>query len=228
MSDLFLLLLLASIGGLILGLVKPKAFSFFFKGEMTKRKTWFIFGTPILIFFVLFGLATDAEEKVKNGVETTTPVVETKTPVVETKTPVVETKTPVIETKTPVVETKTPVVEVKTGRDKMIEIFKKNASVKWGSDYAMVNYEVKNQTEAYDWVIKNAKISNILANAKEKWGNDYSMVKYEYEKQVEAYEWINQQTEYPEIMTGAKQKWGEDYSMVKYENEKQVEAYKSL
>ena len=121
-----------------------------------------------------------------------------------------------------------PAPTTNTNRDRTIEIFKKEASVKWGSDYQMVNYEIKNQTEAYDWVIKYAKYSDILEKAKQKWGNDYVMVKYEYENQSEAYNWINQQKTYPEIMKKAKQKWGVDYVMVKYEYEQQVNAYEWL
>ena len=113
-------------------------------------------------------------------------------------------------------------------RNKIIEIFKENALAKWSDDYKMVNYEIKNQTEAYDWVVKQTKYLAIMESAKQKWGNDYKMVKYEYENQVEAYEWINQQTAYPDIMDRAKAKWNNDYKMVKYEYENQVEAYKSL
>jgi len=116
----------------------------------------------------------------------------------------------------------------KIDREAMVEIFKANASAKWGNDYQMVNYEVDKQTEAYDWVVKQTEYPNIIERAKQEWGNDYTMVKYEYEKQAEAYEWIMRQTAYPDIMERAKQKWGGDYTMVKYEYEKQVKAYKAL
>jgi hypothetical protein len=128
----------------------------------------------------------------------------------------------------PKTETEKPAPETKIDRDKMIEIFKANASAKWGDDYQMVKYEIKEQTEAYDWVIKYAEYSDILERAKQKWGNDYVMVKYEYEEQLKAYNWINQQKTYPEIMKKAKQKWGVDYVMVKYEYEQQVSAYEWL
>lgn len=121
-----------------------------------------------------------------------------------------------------------PETEIKADRDKMIAIFKEYALTKWGSDYEMVNYEIKQQTEAYDWIIKNASYADILARAKQEWADDYTMVKYEYNQQAGAYEWINQQTTYPEIMTRAKQEWGNDYPMVKYEYENQVKAYESL
>lgn len=58
---------------------------------------------------------------------------------------------------------------------------------KWQDDYSMVNYELKKQTEAYDWVVKQTEYPDIMKKAIQKWGNDYSMVKYEYEKQVEAF-----------------------------------------
>ncbi len=81
-----------------------------------------------------------------------------------------------------------PEPETKTDRNKMIEIFKADALAKWGDDYQMVNYEVGEQTEAYDWIVIQTKYPEIMTRAKQKWGNDYGMVKYEYEEQVEAYE----------------------------------------
>lgn len=107
--------------------------------------------------------------------------------------------------------------EVKADRNEMIKLFKQRALATWGDDYRMVQYEVEEQTKAYDWTVKQTQYPTIMANAKQKWGNDYRMVKYEYERQAEAYEWINKQTTYPEIMKRAKQKWGNDYVMVKYE-----------
>jgi hypothetical protein len=121
-----------------------------------------------------------------------------------------------------------PAPKTNIDREKMIDIFKTNALKEWGNDSRMVNYEVKKQTEAYDWVIKHAKYADIVKRAKQEWANDYAMVKYEYEKQLEAYNWINQQKAYPEIMNKAKQEWANDYAMVKYEYEKQVAAYEWL
>jgi hypothetical protein len=125
-------------------------------------------------------------------------------------------------------ETEKPAQKTNINREKMIEIFKKEALAKWGGDYEMVNYTVQNQTQAYDWVVNLTKYPEIMARAKSKWQNDYEMVKYTYENQVEAYEWGLSQTAYPDIMVRAKQKWGGDYEMVKYEYENQVEAYKAL
>ncbi len=113
-------------------------------------------------------------------------------------------------------------------REKMIDIFKANAIKEWVNDSRMVNYEVKKQTEAYDWIIKQTKYPDIIERAKQEWANDYAMVKYEYEKQSEAFNWINQQKVYPEIMNKAKHEWANDYAMVKYEYEKQVDAYEWL
>jgi len=81
----------------------------------------------------------------------------------------------------------TPAPETKIDRDKMIEIFKKEALAEWGDDSRMVSYEVKKQTEAYDWVTKQTKYPDIAERAKQEWGNDYVMVKYEYEKQIESF-----------------------------------------
>ncbi|MFC1612729.1 hypothetical protein ACFL23_00140 [Patescibacteria group bacterium] len=117
------------------------------------------------------------------------------------------------------------IIEPKSDRDKIIEIFRAEALAQWGNDYEMVNYEVENQTEAYDWIVKQTAYPAIMTKAKQEWDNDYGMIKYEYENQVEDYEWINRQTAYPAIMTRAKQEWSNDYGMVKYEYENQVEDY---
>ena len=114
-----------------------------------------------------------------------------------------------------------PAPKTNIDREKMIDIFKTNALKEWGNDSRMVNYEVKKQTEAYDWVIKHAKYADIIKRAKQEWANDYAMVKYEYEKQVAAYEWLQKnKNRNPEAFNRASNKWGNDYAMVKYEYEK--------
>ena len=121
-----------------------------------------------------------------------------------------------------------PVAKTNVERNKMIEIFKANALTEWGNNFEMVNDEVKLQTEAYDWIVKQTNYTNIMARVLKKCGNDYTMVKYEYEQQVESYNWISQQKAYPEIMLQAIQEWTYDYPMVRYEYEQQVEAYEWL
>lgn len=118
-----------------------------------------------------------------------------------------------------------PALETNIDREKMIETFKKNALMEWGNNFEMINYEVKIQTEAYDWVIKQTEYPDITERAKQEWLNDYVMMKYEYEIQLEAYNWINQQKAYLQIMKQAEGEWGVDYEMVKYEYEQQVNAY---
>ena len=118
-----------------------------------------------------------------------------------------------------------PTLETNIDREKMIETFKKNALMEWGNNFEMINYEVKIQTEAYDWVIKQTEYPDIIERVKQEWLNDYVMVKYEYEIQSEAYNWINQQKAYLKIMKQAKGEWGADYEMVKYEYEQQANAY---
>jgi len=132
-------------------------------------------------------------------------------------------------TLSPSIET-TPVSAPKTiaNREKIIDILKKNAIAEWGNNSEMVNYEVKNQTEAYDWVVKQIKYPDIMKTAKQKWGNNYKMAKYEYGNQLKAYEWLNQQKTYSEIMKMASNEWDNNYEMVKYEYENKVEAYKWL
>jgi len=121
-----------------------------------------------------------------------------------------------------------PTLEIDLDRGKMIKIFKANALTQWGNNFAMVNYEVRLQTEAYDWMVKQTEHTDIITRAQKNWDNDYTMVKYEYQQQIEAYNWIDQQEAYPEIMSRAKQERADDYMMVKYEYEQQVEAYEWL
>jgi len=155
MNNLFLLLFLASFICLIVGLIKPTAFSRFIKGEITRKKIATIFGISAVAFFILFGVTTDTS---KNNQEAQQPVVESTQVVTENKNdnpaPVVEkTKTAPTPTKT---ETKTtsaptpmPTSAPQTDRASMLVILKANASSKWGTDYQMVKYEYNNQVQAY-------------------------------------------------------------------------------
>jgi len=121
-----------------------------------------------------------------------------------------------------------PALETNINREKIIETFKTNALIEWCNNFEMINYEVKMQTEAYDWLIKQTEYPDIIERAKQEWVNDYVMVKYEYEIQSEAYNWINKQKVYLKIMKKAKREWNVDYEMVKYEYEQQVSAYEWL
>jgi len=237
MDNLFLIIFFVSIVSLVIGLVKPTAFSRFIKGEITRKKIGKIFGIAIVASFVLFAITTDSsknnEVAQKPVVENTQVIAENKN---ETSAPVVEktkTATPTkTETKTVPVITPTPTPTAtpapQTDRASMLVILKANASTKWGDDFQMVKYEYDQQVTAYDWVVSQTKYPDIMAKAKQKWSNDFTMVKYEYNQQASAYEWVMAQTAYPDIMAKAKAKWGTDYTMVKYEYNNQVEAYKSL
>ena len=225
MADLFLVLFFVSLIGLITGLANPSIFTRITKKEITRKKIGLGFGVAMLVFAILTGATAKPKDELAPQPEKTAEtreVIEPETTNQVKKEP--DTKTPEL-TPTP---TPAPAPETKTQRDTMIEIFKANALTKWGSDYEMVSYEIKQQTEAYDWIIKNASYADILTRAKQKWADDYTMIKYEYSQQADAYEWINQQTAYPTIMAQAKQKWGNDYTMVEYEYKKQVKAYESL
>lgn len=59
MENLFLLLFFVSFIALIVGLIKPTAFSSFMKGEITRKKIAMIFGIATVAFFILFGITTD-------------------------------------------------------------------------------------------------------------------------------------------------------------------------
>ena len=68
MSVLFFLLFFVSLISLIVGLIKPTAFSRFIKGEITRKRIWLIFGISTFAFFILTGTFADktATKKEKN------------------------------------------------------------------------------------------------------------------------------------------------------------------
>jgi len=113
MNNLFVLLFLVSLVCLVVGLIKPTAFSRFIKGELTRKKIGKIFGISAVVLFVLVGITTDSSKKNDNQIAkqpivenaqnntTTIPVVENK---IEVSTPT-PTKTV---TKTMPVTTKAP------------------------------------------------------------------------------------------------------------------------
>ncbi len=59
MNNLFLILFLTSLVGLIVGLIKPSSLSRFLKEKATRKNSIIIFGSAVLIFFVLFGVTTE-------------------------------------------------------------------------------------------------------------------------------------------------------------------------
>ena len=59
MDNLFLILFLVSLVGLIAGLIKPSSLSRFLKKKATRKNSAIIFGSATLIFFVLFGVTTE-------------------------------------------------------------------------------------------------------------------------------------------------------------------------
>lgn len=224
---MFTFLLLLSLVALVVGLVRPGIFSKVLGGT-SRKKVAIIFGLSTFVFFIV-AVATSPSNTITQ--ETTNPEKEavvastTKTDSLTVATaPKVQEATQPQPAPNPATA-QAPVI--KTDREKAIEIIKANASAKWGTDYQMVNYTVKNQTAAYDWVVKQTQHPDIMTRAKNKWTSDYEMVKYTYENQVAAYEWIARQTAHPDIMARAKQKWGGDYEMVKYEYENQVSAYEA-
>jgi len=97
---------------------------------------------------------------------------------------------------------------------------------KWGTDYRMVKYCVKKQTEARR-NISSLPDNNIIRKCKAKWGTDYRMVKYCTNKQTTAKRDISSLPG-NNIMRKCKAKWGTDHRMVKYCYDKQAEAKRSL
>jgi uncharacterized membrane protein len=257
MDNFFAFLFLVSFILLIIGLIKPSNLSFV-KKEMTRKNVLLLFGSLIVVFFVLFGITTDSTtqnqennkeneitenkyldqlEEEKINLEESQPSAENIK--IENETPK-QTENKKNDSPEEINDEQAkdkqdnnlivnePEKSTQTEREVILDLLKENASQKWGNDYEMVQYEYNNQVKAYDWVVSQREYPDIMTKAKQEWANDYEMVQYEYENQLEAYKWIMAQTEYPDIMNSAKQEWGDDYEMVKYEYENQVEAYKGL
>ena len=208
--------------------------------EVSKKKPlyknwWVIIGGTVSLLIVVGSVSDSQERVIQTSQQAPQEVVEGTNNIPAVDEAVKIEPTTQVENKTVANEpiTSPPIKDVPTtipvnGRDEIIAILKTNAEKEWGTNYQMVKYELDNQTEAYDWVVRQAQYPNIMVNAKKEWGYNYQMVKYEYENQAQAYEWVSQQTAYPNIMSSAKQEWGTNYQMVKYEYENQVEAYQSL
>lgn len=111
MNTIFLLLFFVSFIALIVGLVKPTAFSRFIKGEITRKKIAAVFGIATVASFVLFGITTDGSKN--NNTVAPQPVVENTHATTESTNknpaPVAEkTKTPPAPAKTISTTTQTP------------------------------------------------------------------------------------------------------------------------
>ncbi|MDP3948873.1 MAG: hypothetical protein Q8Q17_02915 [bacterium] len=76
MDNLFLLLFFVSIICLIVGLVKPSAFSRYIRGEITRKKIWLIFGGSVIVFFVLFSATTNTSKNSQVAQKTPTTNIE--------------------------------------------------------------------------------------------------------------------------------------------------------
>ncbi|MEI7834053.1 MAG: Ltp family lipoprotein [bacterium] len=63
MNGLLSLLFFASLVCLIVGLIKPTAFSRFIKGEITRKKIGLIFGIATVVFFIMFGMTSDTSNQ---------------------------------------------------------------------------------------------------------------------------------------------------------------------
>jgi len=68
MDNLFLLLFLVSLVCLVVGLIKPTAFSRFIKGDITRKKIGIIFGITAFVFFVIFGIVTDSSKQTQSNI----------------------------------------------------------------------------------------------------------------------------------------------------------------
>jgi hypothetical protein len=69
------------------------------------------------------------------------------------------------------------------------------AEKKWPNDYEMQEYTIKEQTDAYNWLVANGSYAGvpqdvydqIKSDAIDKWSDDYEMQEYEIKQQADAY-----------------------------------------
>lgn len=174
MNSFFILLLLLSVLGLIIGIIKPSLLKLH-----SRKQTLAVFGIATLLLFILVGATTK-----KKPIDPIAETPQAKTSTTETL-PNTATQTPEKNSETPTKTTTT--APTQSDRASVLAILKSNASAKWADNYQMVKYEYDNQVEAYDWVVAQTSYPDIMAKAKQKWGNNYQMVKYEYENQVKAF-----------------------------------------
>lgn len=85
MEDICLLLVLVSLACLVVGLIRPAIFSRFLGDNVTRGRTSVVFSLITLVFFVLFGVTTDAneaaeQEKISQQAAQSQPVIEEKIP----------------------------------------------------------------------------------------------------------------------------------------------------
>ena len=62
MDNLFALLILISLVLLVIGLIKPTSSLFWYKKERTRKKSALVYGGLTILFFILFGVATDRKK----------------------------------------------------------------------------------------------------------------------------------------------------------------------
>lgn len=104
MDGLLILLFLVSFSSLVVGLIKPEAFSSVIKGNITRKKIAAIFGIPtVLLFIILSGTTTDTS---KNSQVVQNPTTNTEIPIpanaVENKVPIKTQDKPAPITTTPI------------------------------------------------------------------------------------------------------------------------------
>ncbi len=121
-------------------------------------------------------------------------------------------------------------------RAEVEQIIRENAETDWEGDYQMQQYQIDNQTEAYenllDLNVDNSIKYTVLRNAYSNWGYEFQMVLYEYDYQIDAYNEIQaleiDSAVKEDILENAFDRWGDDYRMVLYEYENQLDAYEGL
>lgn len=80
MNDLFMVLVLLSLVGLIVGLVKPNLFKKVFKQRTNRKTVGLVFGSAIVLFFILFGVTSPNTTTTNTAPAVTSTSIPTETP----------------------------------------------------------------------------------------------------------------------------------------------------
>ncbi len=90
-----------------------------------------------------------------------------------------------------------------------------NCKKKWGTNYRMVKYCIKQQQQALNYVAAVSNGGIIKQQCQSKWGTNYRMVKYCIGQQQQAFNYLENISN-SRTKQHCENKWGTNYRMVKY------------
>lgn len=103
-------------------------------------------------------------------------------------------------------------------------VIESDCKKKWGTNYEMVEYCIKNQRQAVNNLSRHS--GPILQECGRKWGTNYEMVEYCTKNQQQAQRNLSRLS--GPILQECRKKWGTNYEMVEYCTKNQTEAKRRL